>query len=86
MITLIGYVAAALTTISFIPQLIQIINTKDTKSISLPMYILFVIGIALWLIYGLLRMDWPIIIANIITLITASIILTYKIKEDPNSK
>ena len=86
MIALIGYVAAALTTISFIPQLIQIIKTKDTKSISLPMYILFVIGIALWLVYGLLRMDWPIIIANIITLITASIILMYKIKEVRLSK
>jgi MtN3 and saliva related transmembrane protein len=77
---IIGNIAAVLTSISFLPQVIKIIKTKDTKSISLPMYILFVLGITLWLIYGILKNDFPIIMANIVTIIFASIILFYKIK------
>ncbi|MGB0864817.1 MAG: SemiSWEET transporter [Saprospiraceae bacterium] len=76
-----GNLAAVLTSLSFLPQAIQVIKTKDTKSISLPMYLMFVIGIALWLVYGLLKNDLPLILANIITLIFSSIILFYKIKE-----
>ncbi len=76
-----GNLAAILTSLSFLPQAIQVIKTKDTKSISLPMYLMFVIGIALWLVYGLLKNDLPLILANIITLIFSSIILFYKIKE-----
>jgi len=78
---LLGYLAATITTASFIPQVLQVVRTKDTKSISLPMYIFFVIGLWLWLIYGILLGEWPIIIANFITIILASTILTYKVKE-----
>jgi MtN3 and saliva related transmembrane protein len=63
-----------------LPQALKIIKTKDTKSISLSMYILFVSGVFLWLIYGVLRQDVPVIIANAVTLILASLILYFKIK------
>lgn len=77
---LLGYLAAILTTISFLPQAIKTIKTKDTRGISLPMYILFTLGVLFWLIYGLHFSMIPVIIANIITFILASIILFFKIK------
>ena len=78
--TFLGYVAAVLTTISFVPQALLIIKTKDTKGISLPMYILFTIGVACWLLYGIYIGMIPVIIANFITLALAIVILTFKIK------
>lgn len=78
--TFLGYLAAVLTTISFIPQALLIIKTKDTKGISLPMYILFTIGVACWLLYGIYFGMIPVIIANFITLALAIVILTFKIK------
>lgn len=77
---IIGNIAAVLTSISFLPQAIQVIKTKNTKAISLPMYILFTLGIILWLIYGILKEDFPIIMSNIVTISLASIILFHKIK------
>ena len=79
-IELIGFIAAFLTTASFVPQAIQVIKTKDTKSISLSMYIIFISGVILWLIYGLYINNLPMIIANLITAILASLILFYKLK------
>ena len=78
--TFLGYVAAVLTTISFVPQALLIIKTKDTKGISLPMYILFTIGVACWLLYGIYFGMIPVIIANFITLALEIVILTFKIK------
>ena len=78
--TFLGYVAAVLTTISFVPQALLIIKTKDTKGISLPMYILFTIGVACWLLYGIYFGMIPVIIANFITLALAIVILTFMIK------
>ncbi len=78
---IIGMIAATLTTVSFIPQAIQTIRTRDTKGISLPMYVMFVIGIILWLTYGLLMNNTPIIASNIFTLILSGTILIYKLKE-----
>lgn len=78
--TLIGLMAAALTTISFVPQVIHILKTKDTKGISLVMYLIFTAGIVCWLSYGILLNDLPIIVANSITLVLASTILVFKIK------
>ena len=78
--TFLGYVAAVLTTISFVPQALLIIKTKDTKGISLPMYILFTIGVACWLLYGIYFGMIPVIIANFITLALAIVFLTFKIK------
>ena len=80
LITIIGLAAACCTTISFLPQAIKTIQTKDTSGISLSMYSLFAFGTLLWLLYGLFTNDTPIYIANGITLIFASIILVYKIK------
>jgi MtN3 and saliva related transmembrane protein len=79
-LTFIGLTAAALTTISFLPQAIAVIKTKHTKDLSVSMYFIFTIGVFLWLIYGLLLKTPPIIIANTITLIFSSTILFMKIK------
>jgi MtN3 and saliva related transmembrane protein len=79
-IKLAGYLAAAATTISFLPQAFHTIRTKDTKGISLGMYIVYVFGIIMWLTYGIGIQDYPIISANSITLILTVVILTYKLK------
>lgn len=79
-----GLLAACLTTISFLPQVIMVMKTKDTKSISLKMYILFISGTILWFIYGLLIKNIPITLANFITGALAFIILYYKIIEKRN--
>ncbi|MGL5777291.1 SemiSWEET transporter [Cetobacterium sp.] len=78
---IIGIIAAILTTIAFFPQVIQVIKSKDTKSISLTMYILFVTGVLLWVLYGFYLNDLPIIIANSIVAVASTIILCYKIRE-----
>ena len=75
----IGYVAATLTTVSFLPQAILTIKTRDTSSLSLSMYSIFTLGFFCWLIYGLYIADTAIIAANAITFILAGIILVYKI-------
>ena len=76
----IGYAAAFLTTARFVPQAIQTYRTKDVTGISLGMYSAFVVGIVLWLVYGLLLGAWPIVIANVITLSLAATILAMKLK------
>jgi len=77
---IIGIIAAILTTISFLPQAIKAIKTKDTKGISLTMYTLFFLGVTLWLIYGVLMKDLPIILANSITFLLSGTILILKVK------
>ena len=77
---LIGYIAATLTTISFLPQTMRTIRTKDTSGLSLVMYSLFTIGILFWLIYGVQLGELPIIIANSVTLLLSSVILGMKLK------
>lgn len=79
-ITIIGLAAATCSTISFLPQVIQVIKTKHTKDLSLAMYLIFTFGISLWLIYGIMIADLILIFANTITLILASIILVMKLK------
>ena len=76
---MIGYIAATLTTASFLPQAILTIKTKDTESLSLSMYSLFTLGVFFWLIYGVFISDEAIIVANAITLVLAASILTFKI-------
>lgn len=75
-----GYVAAALTTFSFIPQAARTIRTKETHGISLWMYVMFNVGIAFWLVYGFVLMSWPMIVANIVTLALSGTILALKIR------
>jgi MtN3 and saliva related transmembrane protein len=79
-IDIIGYLAACGTTISFLPQAIKTIQTKDTSGISLSMYTLFTLGTLFWLTYGILSGSLPVAIANAVTLLFASIILAYKIR------
>ena len=76
----IGYLAAACTSMSFLPQAIKVIKTNDTESLSIGMYSVFTFGVLCWLLYGLLLTDWPMIIANVITFTLAGIILVLKIK------
>lgn len=76
----IGLSAAALTTIAFLPQVIRSWRTRDTRAISLPMYSIFTVGIALWLIYGILLRDLPITLANGVTLLLALTVLVLKIR------
>ena len=76
----IGYFAAALTTLSFVPQAWQTFRTRDVSGISLGMYSVFACGVALWLTYGLLLGAWPIVAANAITLALALAILAMKLR------
>ena len=75
-----GYLAALATTTSFLPQAFHTIKTKDTRGISLGMYVVYVFGIVMWLIYGIGIKDVPIISANSITVVLTVIILLYKLK------
>jgi len=76
---IIGYIAATLTTSSFLPQAIMTIKTGDTESLSLGMYSTFTLGVLLWLIYGLYLSDKAIIAANAITFLLAASILSFKV-------
>ncbi|MGZ5049587.1 MAG: SemiSWEET transporter [Methylobacter sp.] len=76
---IVGYIAATLTTASFVPQAILTIRTRDTESLSLGMYGAFTLGVLCWLIYGIQVADKAIILANAVTLMLASLILFFKI-------
>ncbi len=78
--TIIGLLAGTLTTIAFLPQVIKTWKTKSTKDISLGMFLTFCTGVLLWIIYGTLVKDIPVVIANIATLSLASTILWFKLK------
>ncbi len=75
-----GFIAASLTTFSFVPQSIKTIRTKNTEGISLWMYIFFTVGLFLWEYYGICTLQWPIIISNIICITLVIPILYLKIK------
>jgi len=75
-----GYAAATLTTVSFVPQAWLTFKTKDVSGISLGMYSVFTVGVALWLVYGLLLQAWPVVAANAVTLALASGILGMKLR------
>lgn len=77
---LVGYAAATLTTLAFIPQALQSWRTRDLSGVSLGMYSLFTLGVALWLLYGVVLESWPIIIANTITLALAGTVLFLKLR------
>lgn len=81
----IGYLAASLTTLSFLPQALHTFRTRDVSGISLGMYSCFTLGIALWLVYGWMISAWPVVVANVITLVLASSILVMKLRYHPRS-
>lgn len=75
-----GYIAATLTTAAFVPQALKTLRSRDTRALSLGMYLIFTVGIAFWLGYGLVLGSWPIILSNSLTLILAGIILVLKLR------
>lgn len=77
---LIGYGAAALTTVAFVPQAVKSWSSRDLSGISLSMYSLFTLGVGLWLVYGLFIGSWPVILANGVTLALAGIVLGLKLR------
>jgi MtN3 and saliva related transmembrane protein len=79
-VTAIGLLAASLTTFSFLPQVIRTLKTRDTRAISTGMYAAFVTGVGLWLVYGALTRDLPLIAANTITFVLAFTVLVLKLR------
>lgn len=75
-----GYAAAVLTTASFIPQAAMTIRSRDTRGISRGMYIIFTVGVAFWLAYGIYIDSLPMILANLVTLGLAATILVLKLR------
>jgi MtN3 and saliva related transmembrane protein len=81
-VDLMGYMAATLTTLSFVPQAVHTFRSRDVSGISLGMYGVFTVGILLWLVYGLMLGAWPIVAANAVTLVLAASILGMKVWMD----
>ncbi|CCG40306.1 SemiSWEET family sugar transporter [Magnetospirillum molischianum] len=79
-IDLLGAVAGVMTTLSFVPQVVKTLRTQQTRDISLSMWVLFCCGVGLWIVYGVLVPAWPVVAANIPTLILAGLILAVKIR------
>ena len=79
-VTLVGSLAAACTTISFVPQVVKVYRTKETRDLSLLMYVIFSAGVFLWFCYGVMTKSLPIMIANFITLIFSLYIVAMKIR------
>lgn len=79
---LIGSAAAVCTTVSFLPQLIRVWRLKSARDISLTMFLVFSLGLILWLIYGVLTNSWPVIMANAVTLALSMGILLLKMRYD----
>lgn len=79
---LVGSVAATLTTVSFVPQAVRVLKTGDTEAISLAMYAMFVVGIALWGTYGVMIGSKPVIVSNIVTFGLSGLILVQKIRNE----
>jgi MtN3 and saliva related transmembrane protein len=79
-ITLLGIFAGTLTTIAFLPQLVRVWRSKSAKDISLAWLVTFTAGVSLWLLYGLLLGQMPIIIANAVTLGLTLVILAFKLR------
>jgi MtN3 and saliva related transmembrane protein len=79
-VIVVGYVAGALTTVSFVPQVIRAWKLKETRDLSLAMLLLFASGVLLWTLYGLWTGSVPVIAANVITFILIMVLLGMKIK------
>ena len=75
-----GIVAGSLTTLSFLPQVIKVWRSRSTHDLSTGMFVTFALGVLLWLIYGILQSDTPVIVANAVTLVLAGTILGLKLK------
>jgi len=78
----VGYIAATCTTISFVPQLLRVVRLRSARDISLGMFLVFSLGTALWLLYGLLSHSAPVSVANGVTLVLSVSILVLKLRYD----
>lgn len=81
-LTALGLVAATLTTCSFVPQLMRVVRTRSAEDLSYGMFGAFSLGVLLWLVYGVLRDDLPVIVSNAVTLALSIAILALKIRYD----
>jgi MtN3 and saliva related transmembrane protein len=77
---ILGLIAASITTLAYVPQVVKTWKSKSSKDLSLKMLIAFCTGLSLWLIYGILEKDAPIIVANSITLLLSFVLLFFKFK------
>lgn len=79
-ITLLGYVAGACTTLAFVPQVVRTWRTRSARDLSLAMFVVLTVGIGLWLAYGVLVHDLPVIVANGVTLVLSGALLAMKLR------
>ncbi|RAV99853.1 SemiSWEET transporter [Pseudochryseolinea flava] len=77
---ILGLVAGACTTIAFLPQVIKTWKSRSAKDLSLSMFSIFCLGVTLWLVYGIMVKDIPVIVANMLTLMLASTLLYFKLR------
>ena len=75
-----GYIAAVLTTLAFVPQALKTNRSRDTRGLSLGLYVVFTIGVGFWLAYGIALESWPMILSNIVTLGLSATILAMKVR------
>ena len=83
---ILGYCAATITTIAFLPQIIKTFQTKSAKDVSMGMFVLFTTGVFLWIIYGIFTKTYPVLIANAVIFCLALAQIILKIKYDKNTK
>lgn len=79
---LLGYIAATMTTVSFVPQLLRVIKLRSARDVSLGMFLIFTTGTAFWLLYGLLAHSFPVAFANAVTFLLSLAILVLKLRFD----
>ena len=79
-VTILGLIAGALTTLSFLPQLIKAWKSRSTHDISIGMFSLLAVGVTLWITYGVVKSDLPVIVANSVTLVFVGLILALKLR------
>lgn len=84
-VTLVGFLAGACTTIAFVPQVIRVWQLKDARDISLTTFLVLSVGSFIWLVYGVLILSLPVIVANTVTMALAIAILTLKVRYDRDS-
>ena len=85
-IDFLGYIAATITTIAFLPQIIKTVQTKSAKDVSMGMFVLFTTGVFLWIVYGILTRTYPVLIANAVIFCLALTQIILKIKYDKAEK
>jgi MtN3 and saliva related transmembrane protein len=78
--TILGLVAGFLTTIAFVPQVTKIWKEKSARDVSLPTFLAFSLGVALWMVYGILKQEPPIVLWNAVTLVLSGAIVAMKLK------